>query len=995
MIALLYACISVLTVTLPPLYENPVPLEWPFADGIARSMPIGYGDWCTGSQGPHPGIDFSVKDGDYLRSPLSTNGYIIGKYPVDYPLLSEEGFIVFGTDIPQPGEDGYWGWQYDHISLDGNWDDYAPGHPLSSVETLNLQPNLQNSFFDHLHVYWMWVWENSGNWVPGSINPPEGETLMKGMDNPIKYLPAADLLDFDFVRFGNVWTDNSSKGIWFSPDGDEVQSDFNLIVTPAQFQSEIFGVVDFAAAPYSSFGNNPTRDSCGVYSVGHQLAWKNPYTGLIDPVSYNNTTSMNSLIMEGGTLANYRTLVEMKGEIPINTTIPLPAYTDEYRAAYLDGSLVDDSRFNDRNVDYDPEWFDTAYMLTNCGNVSTGSEGWDNINLALSWDALCHHDWSRNVMCIGGWDTQLRRGDRGGNLGNEQAPISQFALFPDGQYLVDVTATSQGTAFLDPLNQNNDRMYLPTSNVENPNSVPDPVNVDNYRPYVDSLIVYKTTITSFPPVAKIYEAGWAVDENELTVEFNNEVYNYLPIDDTSSDLWIAVRYSEPMDTGSNDVWITGEMKGLNTWTSGTFAPIDILPNWPEEFGRLATNRLSDGIWYLYKYNGGIPSEYKGRLTIHIATEDYRGNAVDGDPSTIASPRSSDGSWPDPQNYESGPDDSYTWGDCSWGSVVDYENETGYYAARVGETEVQRIDFTELEFQFWPGYITGFSVLEYIPYNCGMYACWTSGFINPQQIYCCGNRLIKVVDGNGNVLGSLQGPTRSLNDYVYELDLWLQPASGETEWENKYLWFKERWAFSCFGISDSDEEWCVINGHSGNSNEKSGFDTFGLPLSSAWSSGGVDYYVNCNNPEATYSGGTWSTPVYYIEKYNPSPYLKGYLDISAPSDNQCTGLPEVESESIEHSTPNFVFNLGSILPNPVTSSASISFSLAVSGTYSISIYDVSGRMISNLNDGNMNPGNHSVTWDISSNSGNVVPNGIYYVKLEGCGERAVQSLVVLK
>ena len=69
MIALLYTCISVLTFTLPPLYENPIPLEWPFADGIARSMPIGYGDWCPGSEGPHPGIDFSATDGDYLRSP--------------------------------------------------------------------------------------------------------------------------------------------------------------------------------------------------------------------------------------------------------------------------------------------------------------------------------------------------------------------------------------------------------------------------------------------------------------------------------------------------------------------------------------------------------------------------------------------------------------------------------------------------------------------------------------------------------------------------------------------------------------------------------------------------------------------------------------------------------------------------------------------------------------------------------------------------------------
>ncbi len=85
----------------------------------------------------------------------------------------------------------------------------------------------------------------------------------------------------------------------------------------------------------------------------------------------------------------------------------------------------------------------------------------------------------------------------------------------------------------------------------------------------------------------------------------------------------------------------------------------------------------------------------------------------------------------------------------------------------------------------------------------------------------------------------------------------------------------------------------------------------------------------------------------------------------------------------------------VFPNPVRSSATICYSVAETGEYDLEIYDITGRRITTLNSGNIESGNHTAVWDASSNSGSVIPNGVFFVRLHGCGETAVQNFVVLK
>jgi len=59
------------------------------------------------------------------------------------------------------------------------------------------------------------------------------------------------------------------------------------------------------------------------------------------------------------------------------------------------------------------------------------------------------------------------------------------------------------------------------------------------------------------------------------------------------------------------------------------------------------------------------------------------------------------------------------------------------------------------------------------------------------------------------------------------------------------------------------------------------------------------------------------------------------------------------------------------PNPVSNSATISFSLQQSQKVLVQIFDLNGRLVKTLADVQMQPGTHQVVWDAKDEKGNVV------------------------
>jgi hypothetical protein len=89
------------------------------------------------------------------------------------------------------------------------------------------------------------------------------------------------------------------------------------------------------------------------------------------------------------------------------------------------------------------------------------------------------------------------------------------------------------------------------------------------------------------------------------------------------------------------------------------------------------------------------------------------------------------------------------------------------------------------------------------------------------------------------------------------------------------------------------------------------------------------------------------------------------------------------------------SLAQNVPNPAPRGATtIGFALPVAGRATLAIYDVAGRRIARLVDGELAAGPHQATWDGRDESGRGVPAGVYFYDLVQGGQRSAKRMVVL-
>lgn len=88
----------------------------------------------------------------------------------------------------------------------------------------------------------------------------------------------------------------------------------------------------------------------------------------------------------------------------------------------------------------------------------------------------------------------------------------------------------------------------------------------------------------------------------------------------------------------------------------------------------------------------------------------------------------------------------------------------------------------------------------------------------------------------------------------------------------------------------------------------------------------------------------------------------------------------------------VLTLSGNAPNPFSSETVISFSLPTAGMAVLRVYDMTGRVVRTLADGEMAAASHSVVWDGRDETGNVLGTGVYFCRLEAAGQSAVQKML---
>jgi hypothetical protein len=81
----------------------------------------------------------------------------------------------------------------------------------------------------------------------------------------------------------------------------------------------------------------------------------------------------------------------------------------------------------------------------------------------------------------------------------------------------------------------------------------------------------------------------------------------------------------------------------------------------------------------------------------------------------------------------------------------------------------------------------------------------------------------------------------------------------------------------------------------------------------------------------------------------------------------------------------------IYPNPFSNETNISFSLLESGNVAVSIYDMTGREVASLLDGEMTAGEHLISWK----AGNELPNGLYFCTITTADTKVTQKVMLNK
>lgn len=123
-----------------------------------------------------------------------------------------------------------------------------------------------------------------------------------------------------------------------------------------------------------------------------------------------------------------------------------------------------------------------------------------------------------------------------------------------------------------------------------------------------------------------------------------------------------------------------------------------------------------------------------------------------------------------------------------------------------------------------------------------------------------------------------------------------------------------------------------------------------------------------------------------------------IDISAPT------LCGEEATTYRKFTATYCVSTGktapitrieSIRPNPTSSSATVAFSLAQAGGYSLKVFDLQGRLVRTLAEENLQPGQHVRAWEGSFDDGARAPAGVYFMHFRAGEYEETRKVMVVK
>lgn len=100
-------------------------------------------------------------------------------------------------------------------------------------------------------------------------------------------------------------------------------------------------------------------------------------------------------------------------------------------------------------------------------------------------------------------------------------------------------------------------------------------------------------------------------------------------------------------------------------------------------------------------------------------------------------------------------------------------------------------------------------------------------------------------------------------------------------------------------------------------------------------------------------------------------------------------------SISGEAPIMRFELEQNYPNPFNPTTTIEYNLNTSDNVKLEIFDIKGERIKTLVNGFQTPGNYSVQWDGTNNSGSKLSSGVYFYTIQTGRNVSTKKMILLK
>jgi hypothetical protein len=170
--------------------------------------------------------------------------------------------------------------------------------------------------------------------------------------------------------------------------------------------------------------------------------------------------------------------------------------------------------------------------------------------------------------------------------------------------------------------------------------------------------------------------------------------------------------------------------------------------------------------------------------------------------------------------------------------------------------------------------------------------------------------------------------------------------------------------------------------------RSEVDNAGYNLFRATSEDGA--YQKINARLIPGAGTTTKEHTYHYVDHPPYPssYFYRLESVSTQGEVQVLGTIEVRMW-------RGAFRLCAASPSPLVENTKIAFELPVPSSVSVVVYDLSGRAIQTLHRGDLGTGLHECVWDGRDARGQMVGNGIYFVRMDADNFQAIEKVVVLR